>query len=213
MLAMRLMLPMDNPSKECQKCREHDEAKVSAQILSFQLADHLLRRYSGTWEIGQGDLQIHLQGVDFPLRFELDTGVLEYGTVRTQILVHYTTDKGLARLAEELIENVALPCTEEKEFQDPMFRVFVKLIEIFHARCGLTIKSVQKDGETAGWEIFLCEDGPRGWISSEGIAENHLGERVDIKTWFNLRPEKLAGYVFGFNSFCKNYSSPVNTLS
>ncbi|HVJ50773.1 hypothetical protein [Desulfitobacterium sp.] len=213
MQAMRLMIPMDNLVKDCQGCREKDEAKVSTQILSFELADRLLRRYSGTWRITQEELEIHLCGVDFPLRFELAEGVLTYSIVRTHLLSRYDANKGVARLEEELIEDLALPYLEDKGIQDPLFQMLVKLIEIFHARCGLNIRSIEMDQETTGWEIFLCEDGPHGWISREGIAKNQFGEQVDLKTWFNLRPEKLASYVFGFNSFCKNYANPLKRIS
>lgn len=51
MNAMRLMLPMDKPAKDCQGCCLPDETKASAHILSFQLADKLLRHYSGSWEL------------------------------------------------------------------------------------------------------------------------------------------------------------------
>lgn len=207
--AMRLMIPMDNPLKECHSCKVEDEVKVSARILTFQLAHQLLRRYSGTWKITQGGLELQLKGVDFPFYFEFDTGVIAYGGVRTSILSHYDVDHGVVQLAEELIENLALPYSEEKGFQDPMFQMFVKLIEIFYARCGLNIRARETEQGTIGWEVFLCEDGPHGWISREGIAENSDGERVDIKRWYNLRPEKLATYVFGFNAFCKNYVSPL----
>lgn len=215
MNAMRLTLPTYNPLKECQGCSLRDETKVSAQILSFQLADQLLRRYSGTWKLTRGELHIHLKGLDFPLSFELGTGALAYGSLRTQVIARYTPDLGVAHLAGELVQDLALPSpsfSENHGFQDPLFALFVKLIEIFHARCGLDIVPVEKDKETVGWEIFLCEDGPRGWISTEGIAENRFGERADIKEWFNLRPEKLATYVFGFNKFCKNYPSPFRIL-
>lgn len=212
MNAMRLMLPMDKPVKDCQGCCLPDEMKASAQILSFQLADKLLRHYSGSWEITQDDLQISLAGVEFPLRFELNSGILVYGSLKASILMHYHVDKGLAGLKEEIISDFDLPLTEDKEYEDPIFRLFVKLIEIFHARCGLRIRAVENADEKTVWEIYLSENGPHGWISSDGIVKNAQGEQVDIKVWFSLRPEKIAGYVFGFNSFCKNYKSPIKIL-
>lgn len=212
MNAMRLMLSMDKPAKDCQGCCLPDETKASAHILSFQLAEKLLRHYSGDWEISREELRISLKGLEFPLRFELDTGILVYGSLQTSILMRYNAEAGLADLKEEIISDLNLPSIENQEFEDPIFRLFVKLTEIFHARCGLKIRPSEKTDEKAGWEIYLSENGPHGWISREGIAENAQGEQVDIKLWFSLRPEKIAGYVFGFNSFCKNYKSPMKTL-
>lgn len=139
----------------------------------------------------------------------MNSGILVYGSLKTSILIHYHVDKGLTELKEEIISDLGLPLTENKEYEDPIFRLFVKLIEIFHARCGLKIKTIENTDEETVWEIYLSETGPHGWISSDGIAKNAQGEQVDIKLWFSLRPEKIAGYVFGFNSFCKNYKSPL----
>lgn len=213
MNAMRLMLPMDKPAKDCQGCCLPDETKASAQILSFQLADKLLRHYSGSWEIAQDELNIFLEGLELPLRFELNTGTLAYGSLQKPILMRYNTEIGLAGLKEEIISDFGLPKTESQEFMDPIFRLFVNLIEIFHARCGLKIRNVENEGEKVVWEIYLTENGPHGWIRSDGIAKNAKGEEVDIKVWFSQRPEKIAGYVFGFNSFCKNYKSPLKNFN
>jgi hypothetical protein len=212
MNAMRLTLPTYNPMKECQGCTLRDENKVAAHILSFQLAEHLLKRFSGSWKLTKGELKINLEGNEQPLCFDLNTGTLAYGSVRTSITARYSVEKGIALLSEEVSNNLALSVVEHKAFTDSLFSLFVKLIEIFHARCGLNILPVEKDHCLVGWELCLCEDGPRGWISSEGIAENRFGERADIKEWFALRPEKMASYVFGFNKFCGNYPSPFKTL-
>jgi hypothetical protein len=208
MNAMRLNSPAYNPVKECNGCTQHDENKVAAHILSFQLSNLLLKHFSGTWQLTKGELKLHLEGVEHPLSFDLNHGTLAYGSLRTSIGVRYSVEKGLNQLLEELIQDFALPSPGYKQFEDSMFNLFVKLIEIFHARCGLTIIPVEKDHQPLGWELCLGEDGPRGWISTDGVAENRFGDRVDIKEWYNLRPEKTAAYVFGFNQFCRNFPSP-----
>lgn len=212
MNAMRLTLPSYNPVKECQGCTLRDENKVAAHILSFQLAEHLLKRFSGTWQLADGEIKLRLAGVEQPLRFELNTGTLGYGTLRTSITARYSVEKGITALIDEISQDLMLPFSENKGHVDPLFSLFVKLVEIFHARCGLNILPVEKDHHLQGWELALCEEGPRGWISTEGIAENRFGERADIKEWYTLRPEKMAAYVFGFNKFCGNYPSPFKTI-
>lgn len=196
--------------KECQGCCFPDETEISATILSFQLADCLLRRYSGTWGLTSEELRITLSGVNRPLRFELNKGLLSYGVLRHQFVTSYTTAKGLNSLADELIEVLDLPVPKSTAFADPILSLFVKLIEIFYARCGLKIIPYREKGERKGWEISLSEKGLRGWLSPEGIAENRFGEKVDIKEWHSLRPEKIAAYVFGFYKFCNNYKSPLD---
>lgn len=211
MNAMRLTLPVYNPVKECQGCTLRDENKVAAHILSFQLAELLLKRFTGTWQLTGGELKLRLAGVEQPLCFDLNTGTLGYGTLRASIVARYSVKKGLATLANEISQNFALPSSEDKEFNDSLFSLFVKLIEIFHARCGLNILPVEKDNQLVGWELSLSDEGQQGWINTVGIAENRFGERTDIREWYTLRPEKMAAYVFGFNQFCKNFKSPIKT--
>jgi hypothetical protein len=208
MTAMRLLLADYNPVKECQGNCPSDETKVAAQILSFQLAEQLLHRYSGRWELTDEELRLQLNGLNSPLQYSLNSGTLVYGGFKTQIMVRYTPEKGLNQLTREIIKDLAFPINENLGFSDPIFSLFVKLIEIFHARCGLIIRPVEKENKTVGWEILLGKKGHRGFISIKGIAENRFGERADLKEWFTLRPEKLAAYVFGFFKFCSNYSSP-----
>ena len=212
MNAMRLTLPSYNPTKECQGCTLRDENKVAAHILSFQLAELLLKRFSGTWQLTNGELKLRLTGVEQPLCFELNTGTLGYGTLRASIGARYSVEKGIAALADEISQDFVFPSTVDKGYKDSLFGLFVKLVEIFHARCGLNILPVEKDNQLLGWELSLCEEGPRGWINTEGIAENRFGERADIKEWYTLRPEKMATYVFGFNRFCRNYPSPFKEI-
>lgn len=212
MNAMRLNFNY-NSVKQCQNCNRQynltEETEISVRIISFQLADRLLHRYSGNWELIGDELQINLKYVNLPLHFDLNKGILSYGNLRTQILAQYTLDKRLDYLIDELIQVLDLPAPKGSNFNDPLFSLMVKLIEIFHARCGLNIIPIRQNEETKGWEISFSEKGPRGWINIDGIAENRFGEKMDIKEWYNLRPEKFAAYVFGFNRFCKHYKSPL----
>lgn len=212
MSAMRLPLTNYNPVKLCQGCIQHDETKVAAQILSYQLAYHLLKRYSGTWQVKKDEILLQLEGTAHPLHFELNTGVLRYKTVRTSIVSRYSVERGLNELAEEISKDFALP-DSRGEFQDPLMGLFVKLIEIYHARCGLRIVQCEKGQSLAGWELALGDETLRGWISSDGVMENRFGERYDLQDWFALRPEKMAAYVFGFYRFCKNYPSPIRHIN
>jgi hypothetical protein len=212
MNAMRLTSPSYNPVRECPGCQSRDEDKVQAHILSFQLAEYFLNRYSGTWQLGKDELKVQLAEVEHPLYFDLNTGTLAYQTLRTPVTARYSVKAGLEKLAEEITQDFKLPSGEGRGDSDTLFGLFVKLIEIFHARCGLTIQPVEKDHRLMGWELCLCEDGPRGWISTEGIVENRSGQRADIKEWYVLRPEKMAAYVFGFNQFCEYYPSPYKAL-
>lgn len=211
MNAMRLTLPSYNPVKQCQGCVQYDENKVAAQILSYQLANLLLKRYSGTWQIKKDEIALMLEGFDQPLVFELNTGTLCYKTLRASIVSRYSVERGLNQLVEEIAKDFAFP-SGGVEHQDPMFGLFVKLIEIFHARCGLKIAQFEKGHNLAGWELTLGDEKLRGWINPEYIVENRYGERYNIHEWFTLRPEKMAAYVFGFYKFCENYPTPIKTI-
>lgn len=211
MNAMRLTLPSYNPVKQCQGCTQHDENKVAAQILSYQLANFFIKNYSGSWQIKKDEILLQLEGVEQPLYFELNTGTLRYKTLRASIVSRYSVERGLKQLAEDIVQDFAIP-TSHGEFEDPLFGLFVKLIEIFHARCGLKIAQCEKGQTLAGWELTLGDEKLRGWISADKVAENRFGERYNIGEWFGLRPEKMAAYVFGFYRFCENYSSPIKTI-
>lgn len=210
---MRVILTAENLNKDCQGCKLQDENKVAAHILSFQLAEKFLKRFSGTWKIQANELRVNLQGLEKPLIFELNSGILAFGTLRTSITSRYSAQKGLLRLSEEIVSDLCFSLSEYHNYRDPLFELFVKLIEIFYARCGLNILSVEKNNKLVGWELYLCEAGPSGWIGTDGIVENRFGERVDLKSWSALRPEKIAAYVFGFNRFCQKYPSPFKTLA
>jgi len=174
--AMRLTLPTYNPAKECRGCTLRDENKVSAHILSYQIADQLLRKYSGTWKLSKTEIKLNLKGVAVPLVFELNTGTLRYGSIMTQVVSRYSPEKGLARLSEEICQDFALPAPESSGQVDPLFNLFLKLIEIFHARCGLVIRPIETEQGVKGWELCLCDDGPSGWIGVDGVAENRFGK-------------------------------------
>ncbi|MDA8228140.1 MAG: hypothetical protein M0T74_10695 [Desulfitobacterium hafniense] len=209
---MRLNIPTYNPVKECTGCITRDESVVSGYILSFQLADQFLSLYGGSWKLSKNEIKLTLEGVTLPLAFDLSNATLSIGTLTTQILSRYSAEKGLTKMIGELISDLNLPTPSFKRDVDPLFTVFVKMIEIFHARCGLNILPVEGESGLKGWELCLCKEGPRGWISQDGIAENRFGERADITSWYSLRPEKTATYLFGFNRFCKNFASPFKTL-
>ncbi|MEL1133889.1 hypothetical protein AAC978_01800 [Desulfitobacterium sp. THU1] len=211
MNAMRLTVPSYNPVKQCQGCSQQDENKVAAQILSYQLAHLFLKRYSGTWQIKKDEILLKLESFEQPLQFELNTGTIRYKTLRASLISRYSVEKGLSCLADDIAQDFAFPMSSA-ETKDDLFGLFVKLIEIYHARCGLKIVQCEKGNNLLGWELILGDEKLRGWISSEFVAENRFGERMNILEWFKLRPEKMAGYVFGFQRFCENYPTPVITI-
>ncbi len=210
---MRLALPIDNPAKECTSCSVTTESYVSGYILSFQVADQLLRCFPGSWEIWPSQLTLQIEGIEEALEFNLGSGSLSKGTLVIQLVARYSPDKRLSNLAEEIARDLGLPAMA-KGNPDSKFQVLVKLVEIFHARCGLHILPVLFNQEEL-LELRLCQEGggPQGWISKEGIAMNRFGERVDIEKWSNLRPEMQAANLFGFQRFCRHYPSPESSLS
>jgi hypothetical protein len=144
-----------------------------------------------------------------PLHFDLRSGSLNAKNLSISLEQRYQLDKRLDELTRQIKEELEIDSPEEGHQVDPIHTLLVKLVEIFHARCGLQVQSVQAQGDTVQWEIQLCEGGPRGWIQSDGIIRNRFGEEANLSDWSQLRPEKLAAYVFGFNRFCRHYPSPV----
>jgi hypothetical protein len=187
-------------------CGVREEKQVSTYILSFQIADQLLKSYKGNWEISKNEIVLNLENLDVPLAIEFTSGTIHYGTLTTRFYHRYTPEKGVAGLVGELCSDLAIPTREADQNSEFLFKVFVKLVEIFHARCDLRIIPGKEKGE---WEIRLNQEGPSGWISEDNIAENRFGEKMDITQWENLRPEKVATYIFGFNRFCKNFQCPM----
>lgn len=206
---MRLALATYNPVKECKNCSMRDENLVSAHILSFQTAAQLLQRFGGSWNTDGEGIELHLAGIENSLQFDLATGTVRNGTVMTQLGPRYTPDKGILALTDELCADLALPKTEGGVPLDPVFTLFLKLVEIFHARCGLRIIRVDSANGLGTWELRLEADGLSGWIGSDGYAHNRFGESIDLNIWQNLRPEKAATYIFGFNQFCRHYPNPL----
>ena len=134
---------------------------------------------------------------------------MTYGTITTQLTQRYSPEKGTRLLAEEICQNLGLSVSDQLTESDYLFTLFVKLVEIFHARCGLQIYTVESQNGEDRWEIALCDEGSKGWLGRHGLAYNRFGEQIDIKEWSILRPEKIATYVFGFNRFCGHYPSPL----
>ncbi len=206
---MRLALPAYNKVKECKACLDREETVVSAYILSFQIASQILKMNIATWVLVKDKLIIHLKGVLVPIVIDLTNSQLTYGTITTQLLQLYSPEKGTSLLAKEICQNLEIPVSNQMTWPDPLFALFVKLVEIFHARCGLQIYAVESENDQDQWEITLCDEGPKGWVRRDGLACNRFGEQIDIKEWSGLRPEKIATYFFGFNRFCGQYPGPL----
>lgn len=206
---MRLAIPAYNKVKECKICLDKEETVVSAYILSFQTASQILKKNIATWIIVKDELKIQIKDVVIPIVIDLTNSKLTYGTITTQLTQHYSPEKGTKLLAEEICQNLELIVSNQDTEFDLLFTLFVKLVEIFHARCGLQIYEVESENGEEQWEIALCNEEPKGWIERNGLATNRFGEQIDIKVWSGLRPEKIATNFFGFNRFCRHYPSPL----
>ena len=205
---MRLALANFNPGKDCQSCEGREEREVSSHILSYQIAYQLLMSVPGQIQVDGNRLILNLDSHE-PLHFDLRSGSLNTNNLSIYLEQRYQLDKRLDELTRQIKEELQIIPTEKGHQVDPIHTLLVKLVEIFHARCGLHIQSVQTHGDKTQWELQLCEGGPRGWIQSDGIIRNRFGEEADLSDWSQLRPEKLATYVFGFNRVCRHYPSPV----
>lgn len=203
---MRIASLTYNEAKDCMGCGYRDEKQISTYILSFQIAEQLLKRFQGQWKITGDEIVLSLENLSHPLSIDLSSGTIQYGTLRTRFFHRYAPIKGVSGLVDELCSDLVLPMGEPKNNTEFLFKVFVKLVEIFHARCDLRIAPGKTDGE---WEIRLNQNGPSGWVGEDRIAENRFGEKIDISQWENLRTEKAATYIFGFNRFCKNFQCPM----
>lgn len=203
---MRIASLTYNEARECTGCGIREEKQVSTYILSFQIADQLFNTFGGKWDITTNEIVLHLDTLSYPLTIDLYSGTINYGTVTARFYNRYSAQKGVAGLVKELCTDLGIQLKESNRNNEFLFEVFVKLVEIFHARCDLRIIPGKAEGE---WEIRLNGQGPSGWIGEDQIAENRFGEKVDISQWENLRPEKAATYIFGFNRFCKNFQCPM----
>ena len=208
-LGLRVALVV-NPVKECQSCTQRDEREVSAHILSYQIAHQLLASVPGQIQVDGSRLILNLQAHD-PLHFDLRSGSLYAKNLNIPLEQRYHTNKRLDELARQIKEEVQLSSLETEHRIDPLITLLVKLIEIYHARCGLHVSSAQSEEDKVTWEIKLHEEGPTGWIQSDGVLRNRFGEEMNLLDWAHLRPEKLAMYVFGFNRFCRHFPSPVES--
>ncbi|HHV64394.1 MAG TPA: hypothetical protein GXX46_04915 [Peptococcaceae bacterium] len=203
---MRIASVVYNEAKDCQGRAVKDEKQISTYILAFEIAEKLLQRYSGQWKIAGNEIVLNLQGLDHPLKIDNINGTINYGTLTTYYYHRYDARKGVSGLVQELCLDLALPFADGNYSTDFLFKVFVKLVEIFHARCDLRILPGSQNGE---WEIRLNQTGPSGWINDQNVIENRFGEKMEISAWEGLRPEKVATYIFGFNRFCKNFQCPM----
>lgn len=208
---MRLSSLSSNPVKECQSCEGREEREVSSHILSYQIAHQLLKSVPGQIQVEGSRLILDLDSQE-PLHFDLRSGTLSTRNLSIPLEQRYQREKQLSELTRQIKEELQINGEMEGNQVNPIHTLLVKLIEIFHARCGLHIQSVQTQGDLMVWEIRLCEGGPSGWIQSDGVIRNRFGEETNLDVWIQLRPEKLAAYVFGFNRFCRHYSAPAKTL-
>lgn len=203
---MRIASLTYNEARDCMGCDCRDEKQISTYILSFQIAEQLLKRFQGQWKITDNEIVLSLANIGQPLSIDLSSGTIHYGTLMTRFHHRYNPIEGVTGLVDGLCSDFNLPMDEPENNTEFLFKVFVKLVEIFHAHCDLRITPGKDEGE---WEIRLNQDGPSGWLGEDRIAENRFGEKIDITKWESLRIEKAATYIFGFNRFCKNFQCPM----
>lgn len=203
---MRMVAITYNEDRDCTGCSYRQEKQISTYILAFEIAENLIKRYGGQWKIAMNDIILSSNALSYPLIISFNSGTIRYGILMSRYYHRYDSRKGVATLVRELCSDLTLPDAEEKYEVDFLFKVFVKLVEIFHGSCDLHIVRSNVEGD---WEIRLNEDGPYGWISADYIAENRFGEKIDITQWKNMRTEKAATNIFGFNRFCTNFECPV----
>ncbi|AHF06720.1 hypothetical protein [Desulfitobacterium metallireducens] len=205
---MRFPLPIYNPVKECNSCIQQEEKEVSAHILAYQVANQLIKNHSGTMTMDSNTLVINLRSLEEPLTINLHSGQLSYQSLGVPLQQHYASGKRLTQIVSEIQDYLAIP--EANQTSDyELYSLLTKLVEIYHARCGLQIITLDNSEEKTTWELRLTDQGPAGWIYSDGTAKNRFGEVLELKNWEHLRPEKMAAYVFGFNRYCSNYPSPL----
>lgn len=203
---MRIATLTYNEAKDCTGSGYREEKETSTYILSFEIAEQLLKNFGGQWKITNNEIVLNLQGLSHPLSIDFSNGLINYGTVMTRFYHRYSPVKGVTALVRELCLDMAIPFNEQQYHPDFLFKVLVKLVEIFHARCDLRIRPGKSEGQ---WEIYLAQNELSGWVGLNNIAENRLGQKVDLSKWQSLRTEKAATYLFGFNRFCKNFECPM----
>lgn len=187
---------------------QQEEKEVSAHILAYQIANELIKNHSGSMNMDQNSLVINLDSLEGPLTINLRSCSLDYQAINIPLQQYYASGKRLAQMVSEIQDNLSLPKGNAISNYD-IYGLLTKLIEIYHARCGLRIITMDNSEGKTTWELRLSEQGPSGWIYSDGTAKNRYGEILELKDWKHLRPEKMAAYVFGFNRYCSNYPSPL----
>ena len=211
---MRLALTPDHLVGECHPCNEKDEYQVSSYILCYQTADYLLKNYQGRWEIQEREIVLALEGLDGLVHLEFESGSMSVNSLAVSLYSRYSCELGIKGLVEDIIQDLdwqakLVPQNKEEDF---LFSLFVKLIEIFHARCGLCIRKSPASDGSENWEIGMGREGTQGWVTPEGMAINRFGESFPVEKWRGLRPEKAATYMFGFNRYCHHYPSPLDLV-
>lgn len=208
-LRLRIALSVVNPVKDCQCGIQRDEEAVSAHILAYQVAFNLLSSTPGQIQVDRNGLTLRLEEYD-PLHFDLKSGLLNAQNLNIPLGEGYQGKRGVNEIVKAIKEELNITPTDNFHKVDPLTTLLVKLIEIYHARCGLQIHTIKCEEDNTIWEINLHEGGPRGWVQSDGTIRNRLGEVAQLEQWTHLRPEKMAAYVFGFNRFCKHFPNPLD---
>lgn len=209
---MRFALSLYNPVKECSSRTFREENEVSAHILAYQVAYHLIRNHAGTMSMNHNTLDVIFDSLEEPLTINLRSGYLNYKSLNVPLLQYYASGKRAPEIAAEIHDYLALPVVNPT-IDYEIYGLLTKLVEIYHARCGLQIITLENSEGKIIWELQLSEQGLPGWISSDGIAKNRFGEVLELQDWKHLRLEKLAAYVFGFNRYCSHYPSPLKESS
>lgn len=206
---MRLAPSVLNPVKDCQCSLQRDENEVSAHILAYQIAYHLLSSIPGQIQMDGCHLTLNLEDYE-PLHFDLQSGYLYGQNLKIPFTEGYKDQKKLDEIVKAIKEELKITISGQAREVDPITTLLIKLIEIYHARCGLKIYTRKNEDGQTRWEKNLHDGGPSGWVEKDGTIRNRLGEVVRLEQWSHLRPEKRAAYVFGFYRFCRHFPSPLD---
>ncbi|MFA6808295.1 MAG: hypothetical protein WCR27_04815 [Eubacteriales bacterium] len=206
---MRIATLTYDKAKECNGPAMRDDQEISTYILSYQIAEQLLKHFAGEWSLVGKEIVLKLKDLEYAVIINGETGTVHYGSLMTRYYSRYNVSEGVSGLVKDICSDFALPLGKPNVEIDYLFRVFVKLIGIFHARCDIQILPKISSNNIREWELQLSKDGPCGWIDEDGLAENRFGQKIDIYQWENLRTEKVATYLFGFNRFCSNFQCPM----
>ncbi|NMA68545.1 MAG: hypothetical protein GX958_03905, partial [Desulfitobacterium sp.] len=158
---MRVALSVLNPVKDCQCSVMRDENEVSAHILAYQIAYHLLSSISGHIQIDDSRLTLNLEEYG-SLHFDFQSGFLYGQKLKIPFSESYLEEKGLNELIKGIKEELRITSVDKLHEVDPITTLLVKLIEIYHARCGLKIYTRENEDGQPIWEINLHDGGPSG---------------------------------------------------